>query len=45
MATRFNITGELTQELLAAGDNSRVSSIQLTNVCQPTIPRDSIVDL
>ena len=45
MATRFNITGELTQELLAAGDNSRASSIQLTNVCQPTIPRDSIVDL
>ena len=27
-----NITGELTQKLLAAGDNTRVSSISLTNV-------------
>ena len=32
MATRHhNISGELTQELLAAGDNIRVSSISLTN--------------
>ena len=32
MATRLhNISGELTQELLAAGDNIRVSSISLTN--------------
>ena len=27
-----NVTGELVQELLAAGDNTRVSSISLTNV-------------
>ena len=32
MATHFNITGPLTQELLAAGDNASVSSISLTNV-------------
>ena len=32
MANHFNITGELTQELLAAGDNASVSSISLTNV-------------
>ena len=31
MARHFNITGELTQELLAAGDNTNVSSISLTN--------------
>ena len=31
MATRFNISGELTQELLAAGANTRVSKISLTN--------------
>ena len=32
MATRLhNISGELTQELLAAGDNVTVSSISLTN--------------
>ena len=32
MATRYhNITGELTQELLAAGDNVKVSSISLAN--------------
>ena len=31
MARHFNITGELTQELLAAGDNINVSSISLTN--------------
>ena len=33
MATNhFNITGEVTQELLAAGDNYNISSISLTNV-------------
>jgi len=32
MARHFNITGELTQELLAAGSNTNVSSISLTNV-------------
>ena len=33
MATRHhNISGELTQELLAAGENARVSSVSLTNV-------------
>ena len=32
MAKHFNITGALTQELLAAGDNTNVSSISLTNV-------------
>jgi len=33
VATRYhNISGELTQELLAAGDNVRVSSISLSNI-------------
>tara|TARA_R110002020_G_scaffold92179_2_gene223387 strand:- start:43 stop:582 length:540 start_codon:yes stop_codon:yes gene_type:complete len=32
MATRLNISGELTQELLAPGDNVKVSKISLTNV-------------
>ena len=32
MAKHFNITGALTQELLAAGDNTNISSISLTNV-------------
>jgi hypothetical protein len=32
MARHFNITGELTQELLAAGDNTNVSSMSLTNI-------------
>jgi len=31
MATHFNISGELTQELLAAGSNVRVNKISLTN--------------
>ena len=31
MATHFNIAGELTQQLLASGDNTRVSKISLTN--------------
>jgi len=32
MARHFNITGALTQELIAAGSNVTVSSIWLTNV-------------
>ena len=32
MAQYFNISGELTQELLAPGDNVRLSQISLTNV-------------
>ena len=32
MAQYFNITGALTQELIAAGSNVNVSSIWLTNV-------------
>ena len=32
MAKHFNISGELTQELLAAGDNVNVSKISLTNI-------------
>ena len=32
MAKYFNISGELTQQLLAAGDNVNVSRISLTNV-------------
>jgi len=31
MATHFNISGELTQELLAAGDGIKVSKISLVN--------------
>ena len=31
MARYFNITGELTQQLLAAGNNTSVSSVSLTN--------------
>ena len=42
MARHFNITGELTQELLAPGDNTNVSSISLTNT-DPT--HSGIVDL
>ena len=32
MAKHFNITGELTQELLVVGANIKASSISLTNV-------------
>lgn len=42
MAKHFNITGELTQELLAPGDNINVSSVSLTNV---NSSRSSTVDL
>ena len=45
MATHFNITGELTQELLAAGDNTNVSSISLTNVDSTGTAVDAEVDL
>ncbi len=31
MANHFNISGELTQQLIAAGDNIGVSKISLTN--------------
>ena len=37
MANYFNITGELTQELLAAGDNVKVSKISLTNIHATTM--------
>ena len=45
MAKHFNITGELTQELLAAGDNTKVSSISLTNVDSTGTSVDAEVDL
>ena len=45
MAKHFNITGELTRELLAPGDNVNVSSISLTNVDSSTTTVDSVVDL
>ena len=32
MAKHHNITGEITKKLLAAGDNSKISSIYLTNI-------------
>ena len=32
MAKHFNISGELTQELLAAGDDVNISKISLTNI-------------
>tara|TARA_R110001583_G_scaffold191786_1_gene357539 strand:- start:23 stop:328 length:306 start_codon:yes stop_codon:yes gene_type:complete len=32
MARHFNVTGELTQELLAAGSSTSVSKISLTNI-------------
>ena len=45
MAKHFNITGELTQELLAAGDNTSVSSISLTNVDSTGTSVDAEVDI
>ena len=42
MARYFNITGELTQQLLAAGDDVNVSSVSLTNT-DPS--HDGTVDL
>ena len=37
MAQHFNITGERTQELLAAGDNVKVAKISLTNIHATTM--------
>ena len=37
MATHFNISGELTQELLAAGNNVKANSISLTNIHADTM--------
>jgi len=37
MAAHFNISGELTQELLAVGNNVRASSISLTNIHADTM--------
>jgi hypothetical protein len=46
MATRHhNVTGELTKELLAAGEGAGVSSISITNVDSSTTTVDSVVDL
>ena len=45
MARHFNITGELTQELLAPGDNTSVSSVSLTNVDSTGTTVDAVVDL
>jgi hypothetical protein len=45
MARHFNITGGFTQELLAAGDNTNVSSISLTNVDSTGTATNAIVDL
>ena len=45
MARHFNITGELTQELLAAGGNTNISSISLTNVDSTGTAVDADVDL
>ena len=45
MARHFNITGELTQELLAPGNNTNVSSISLTNVDSTGTTVDADVDL
>ena len=42
MARYFNITGELTQQLLTAGDNVNVSSVSLTNTDST---HDGTVDL
>jgi len=43
--THHNISGELTQELIAAGDNIKISSISLTNVDSSATTVDSVVDL
>ena len=45
MATRYhNISGELTQELLAAGDDVGVSSISLTNLLGTTCTIDLYIE-
>tara|TARA_R110002167_G_scaffold327621_1_gene533883 strand:- start:339 stop:863 length:525 start_codon:yes stop_codon:yes gene_type:complete len=45
MARYYNISGELTQELLAAGGNVKAVSISLANVDSSTTTVDSVVDL
>ena len=45
MARHFNITGELTQELVAPGDNVNISSVSLTNVDSTGTAVDAEVDL
>ena len=45
MARHFNITGELTQELLAAGSNTSVSSVSLTNIDPSGTAVDAEVDI
>ena len=45
MARYYNISGELTQELLAAGDSVNATSISLANVDSSTTTVDSVVDL
>jgi len=45
MSRHFNITGELTQELLAPGDGIGVSSISIANSGNTTGSNDAIVDL
>ena len=46
MATRYhNVTGELTKQLLAVGDNVSTKSISITNVDSSTTTVDSVVDL
>jgi len=38
MALQFNITGELSQQLIIAGDDTRVSKISLVNVEGTPLP-------
>ena len=46
MATRHhNVTGELTKQLIAPGDNVNVTSISLANVDSSATTVDSVVDL
>jgi len=46
MATRYhNVTGELTKQLLAVGDNVSTRSISITNVDSSATTVDSVVDL
>ena len=45
MAQYFNITGELTRELLAPGDKTSFSKINLTNIDSTGTVVDAEVDL
>ena len=45
MARYYNISGELTKELLAAGSGVNITSISLANVDSSTTTVDSVVDL